>query len=403
MEVAFPQHVQKIITSLEAGANCEQTLLTLLPLLNQDTSLLQVFLELGFSLETSTFTTKPSSRQAVALLSHEFATPCTPITVENYFATNTSSPVNVDHDIELRQDFKRTFVDHRIDFYASSSAIGLDPLQEISTNKWDFLTPQPKKDIFATPKPHCKVHASGSTRVSLCVTPSSLNSTPYSDSDSETGSPRKVRGLKHLTSLVKQLVSDHQPTSYKEVAVRLMQDLVQSKGSERIREEKNVRRRVYDAINVLIAAGVLDKDGKNVIWKEKWDAVEVEDRRGEVEASREVVKAKRAELSEILNKYVAIQHLVHRNKKALTTSQRVHFPFLMVGTSDSPDNSMSIRANPNGSSIHLKMARHFSMFGDMDVLLKLHSSRPHFGQLAKFLPHRDLLKYLSVDPFYDFL
>lgn len=403
MEVAFPQHVQKTIASLEAGANCEQTLLTLLPMLSQDTSLLQVYLELGFSLETCAFTTKPNSRQAVALLSHEFATPCTPITVENYFAS-TSSPINIDLDSELKQDLMRTFIDNRIDYYASSSAIGLEPLQDLNLNsKWDFRTPQPKKDIFATPKPHCKVHASGSTRVSLCVTPSSLISTPYSDSDSEQGSPRKARGLRHLTSLVKQLVSDHQPTSYKEVAVRLMQDLVQSKGSERVREEKNVRRRVYDAINVLIAAGVLDKDGKSVIWKEKWDAVEVEDRRKEVEASREVMKAKRAELSEILNKYVAIQHLVHRNKKAMSSSQRVNFPFLMVASSDSPDNSMSIRANPNGSSIHLKLARHFSMFGDMDVLLKLHSSRPHFGQLSKFVPHRDLLKYLSVDPFYDFL
>jgi transcription factor Dp-1 len=401
MEVAFPQHIQKTLKSLELGANCEQTLLELLPLLSQDTSLLQVFLELGFSLETSSFMAKPSTRDAIALLSHEFATPCVPVTVENYFAS-ASSPVNIDMDLELRQDLKRTFIDNRIDFFASSSDLGLEPLQELSLNsKWDFLTPQPKKDEFATPKPRCKVHASGSTRVSLWETPNSLNSTPYSDSDSEQGTPQKAKGLKYLTSLVKQLVSDHQPTSYKEVAVRLMQDLVQSRGSERVREEKNVRRRVYDAINVLIAAGVLDKDGKNVIWKEKWDAAEVEERRNEVEEAQYIVKAKRAELSEILSKYVAIQHLVHRNKKSLSTSHKVPFPFLMVGTSDSSDNSVSIQANHNSSSIHLKMARHFSMFGDMDVLMKLHSSKPHFGQLAKFLPHRDLSKYLLIDPFYD--
>jgi transcription factor Dp-1 len=36
---------------------------------------------------------------------------------------------------------------------------------------------------------------------------------------------------------------------------------------DRIKEEKNVRRRVYDAINVLIAAGILRRDGKMVSWR----------------------------------------------------------------------------------------------------------------------------------------
>ena len=59
--------------------------------------------------------------------------------------------------------------------------------------------------------------------------------------------PRSTRGLRHLTTLVKQLVCKYQPTSFKNVAVKLIDELVVTDGPERLKEEKNVRRRVYDA------------------------------------------------------------------------------------------------------------------------------------------------------------
>ena len=95
------------------------------------------------------------------------------------------------------------------------------------------------------------------------MTPSPIN-TPYSE-ESELETPRSARGLKHLTSLVKQLVCKHQPTSFKNVAVKLIDELIVTDGPERMKEEKNVRRRVYDAINVLIAAEVLERNGRNVL------------------------------------------------------------------------------------------------------------------------------------------
>ncbi|MEE4247550.1 MAG: hypothetical protein V2I33_19255 [Kangiellaceae bacterium] len=49
-----------------------------------------------------------------------------------------------------------------------------------------------------------------------------------------------------------------------DVARELINDLTCNSDVDRIKEEKNVRRRVYDAINVLIAAGILKRDGKMV-------------------------------------------------------------------------------------------------------------------------------------------
>lgn len=43
------------------------------------------------------------------------------------------------------------------------------------------------------------------------------------------------------------------------------------------REEQNIKRRVYDALNVLIALGVLRKDGRNVISEKDLKAVTIDD------------------------------------------------------------------------------------------------------------------------------
>ena len=132
------------------------------------------------------------------------------------------------------------------------------------------------------------------------------------DSDDESESPvhRKKRGLKILSVKVRELVEEKGSTTYKDVANELIKQLRENSkssgngnnlsdylvgeisedggddedmsdespnkklgasGSKKDGQdhslqkwEKNVRRRVYDALNVLYAAGVLRKDGKHV-------------------------------------------------------------------------------------------------------------------------------------------
>jgi hypothetical protein len=90
-------------------------------------------------------------------------------------------------------------------------------------------------------------------------------------SSADESSPAKQqKGLKLLSVSVRDIVSERQSTTYKEVADAILADLAYqaSPGSLRkghqSREEQNIKRRVYDALNVLISAGVLVKDGKRV-------------------------------------------------------------------------------------------------------------------------------------------
>lgn len=79
-----------------------------------------------------------------------------------------------------------------------------------------------------------------------------------------------TRGLKYLSIKVRDMVIKCGATTYQNVATELINglkdegDIIYDKRSDSDKDEKNVWRRVYDALNVLIAAGVLKKND----WKE---------------------------------------------------------------------------------------------------------------------------------------
>jgi hypothetical protein len=76
-------------------------------------------------------------------------------------------------------------------------------------------------------------------------------------------STKNSKGLKNLSESVYTIVSQLSITKYKEVADRLVSDILtqeeEDDNGSRRKDEHNVKRRVYDALNVLIAAGLLRK------------------------------------------------------------------------------------------------------------------------------------------------
>jgi hypothetical protein len=85
------------------------------------------------------------------------------------------------------------------------------------------------------------------------------------------GSKKKFnKGLKLLSVIVRDIVVEKQSTTYKEVADIILKDTIKFENlnmySQMViaKEEQNIKRRVYDALNVLISAGILIKEGKKV-------------------------------------------------------------------------------------------------------------------------------------------
>ena len=187
----------------------------------------------------------------------------------------------------------------------------------------------------------------------------------------EFATPRSSRGLKQLSIKVKELVSKNNITSYKEVADELINSVPDE--GERRRDEKNIHRRVYDALNVLDAAGVIAKQGKQVTWVGHCSPVLMAS--GSCEEMRLRVERKRAMLREKSEMVHSLLGLIERNRRK-PQRDRLGFPFIVVATRGSPYNQVSIVASGGQCKLRAKMKWDFQLLSDVDLLKQLKHLRP---------------------------
>lgn len=237
---------------------------------------------------------------------------------------------------------------------------------------------------------------------------------------------RSERGLKRLSVKVRDLVYRLKETSYKDVANRLIEELVvddeyddygnkldrKMSSDRKTKEEKNVRRRVYDALNVLIASGVLKKNAnKNVMYEERPEnrmkglkliiKKKHQNKKRQLlkllEAKRNAIQEKNIQYQEARSKFNAIQNLISRNKildnvskprfnlmshiwngkrpttrdRSVNDSSKLHFPLIILATPNTNDNKIQLCLSEKKDMLSAAFKKRFSVMGDMDILLKL--------------------------------
>jgi len=128
------------------------------------------------------------------------------------------------------------------------------------------------------------------------------------------------KGLRHFALKVCEQVRTRGVTSYSEVADALVVELGAEAGLSAEDgapgDEKNIRRRVYDAINVLMALGVMKKERKAIVWHglpgER--AAGSERLRAERAERLASLAAKREQLRDMVDNQRALQFLLQRRR-----------------------------------------------------------------------------------------
>ena len=149
----------------------------------------------------------------------------------------------------------------------------------------------------------------------------------------------KEKGLRGLSSKAYIIVLHLRSTTYKEVAVKLLKELNFNQPLENVAEETNVKRRVYDALNVLIAVGILHKEGRKIITKtdkctpfSSHLEIELASIHKQLLIKEEAVREKQRKYEEIRTKLSRIKGLIERNRDSRTrasrVNQRIYFPFV---------------------------------------------------------------------------
>jgi E2F/DP family winged-helix DNA-binding domain/Transcription factor DP len=162
--------------------------------------------------------------------------------------------------------------------------------------------------------------------------------------------PRSRNGLKVLSWKVKEIVETLGSSTYQEVADCLVKQLDQN---SEFKDEKNIRRRVYDALNVLIAVGIIKKDCKKV-----------KPLNLAVKNTYEKIK----KLQSLAEKFLIVKGLVERNKNSKNTFQNLFLPFHVIAVPKKDETPIKIQANFQKTSVSVKLDEGFKVLKSDDVL-----------------------------------
>ncbi|XP_034110638.1 transcription factor Dp isoform X2 [Drosophila nasuta] len=184
------------------------------------------------------------------------------------------------------------------------------------------------------------------------------------------------KGLRHFSMKVCEKVQEKGKTTYNEVADDLVNEELKNSYDTNC-DQKNIRRRVYDALNVLMAINVISKDKKEIRWiglpansAEQFLALEEENNR-----RREIIKKKQETLRELVLQNVAFKGLVERNKRAESQgvvpspNSSIQLPFIIVNTHKSTKINCSVTNDK--SEYIFKFDNAFEMHDDIAVLKRM--------------------------------
>ncbi|XP_043707079.1 transcription factor-like protein DPB isoform X2 [Telopea speciosissima] len=157
------------------------------------------------------------------------------------------------------------------------------------------------------------------------------------------GADKSGRGLRQFSMKVCEKVESKGRTTYNEVADELVAEFSDPSSSlaspdQQQYDEKNIRRRVYDALNVLMAMDIISKDKKEIQWKglPRTSMNDIEELKTERIGLRNRIEKKASYVRELEEQFIGLQNLIQRNEELYGSGNApvggVALPFILVQT-----------------------------------------------------------------------
>lgn len=206
---------------------------------------------------------------------------------------------------------------------------------------------------------------------------------------SDSGKRKFNKGLKLLSVIVQDIVAKKQSTTYKEVANIILDDSIKSGNLptsskiELAKEEQNIKRRVYDALNVLISAGILLKEGKKVRKNDVNKKIKISSKLMTIKSLKSTLQQKKTNL-ELMKKNLdrtsheleCLKRLIARNKKE-PSQKYIAFPFFVVKPSPLENTDLKIQKQVDCQKFALYSNHEFNIYGDMEVVAMINPTVPN--------------------------
>jgi hypothetical protein len=173
--------------------------------------------------------------------------------------------------------------------------------------------------------------------------------------------------LNNLAVSVMRFIQAHQTTTFQEMADMVCSEIVKTSDEPGI--DRTTRRRVYDVLNVFLAADLIDKDGKTIRFRKVQprlpSEIPEEDRSlaHECEERQEILASK-------IRLLLSYRSLVQRHSKMQRPPTAIRLPAIIVGFNTNVSNeSMSA---PDKKTLEISASENPRFYSPMDILQRMH-------------------------------
>lgn len=195
------------------------------------------------------------------------------------------------------------------------------------------------------------------------------------------------KGLKHFSMKVCEKVKSKGTTTYNEVADELVAEFSSDPTISRQSfdnqlsindsepfDQKNIRRRVYDALNVLMAINVISKEKKEIKWiglptNAAQECLDLEEEKRKLV---DMVDEKRKQVRNLLIQTIGYKKLVERNKslqQTLGANSIIKLPFIIITTDKRT--VINIEISDDRSYYLFNLDNAFGLHDDVEVLKRM--------------------------------
>jgi hypothetical protein len=252
--------------------------------------------------------------------------------------------------------------------------------------------PQPNKTIPKKINPQISTYSDNS------------ESSSQSQEDSPKNSGQKVKshlqssrntafGLKEISKRVMDIIKQSGTTTYKAISDQIVNE-INEKSSK---DEKNIRRRIYDSLNVMKSMKLFrrDKNSKNILWNydQELDPLNENEYKndfneknkidsGDIATLKKEIKEKRNKLDLLKMELIGLKNVLERNAREnnkVPEDQKLYFPFIVIEFPANKDPKINVALNDNKTKAHFGFDEVISMYGDLDAVSKI-GNHPNFSK-----------------------
>lgn len=224
--------------------------------------------------------------------------------------------------------------------------------------------------------------------------PASKKSKPATSSVSA-ALTEKGTGLRHFSMQVCKKVEEKGQTTHNEVADELVQEIMEERqraGVDMNYDEKNIRRRVYDAINVLMAMDIISKHRKEIRWRGLPSAAahEREQLQRERAQLQKRVRWKQQHLKESLTQLLCIQQLADENTRSaasavsLSADTKIQVPFIVISTA--ADTIVQCEMTEDRQDVYFELNGPFEINDDTETMKRLQLHKATAPEIQHYIP-----------------